>query len=649
MRTASPWSFTFFDVDVGLAATIAGTIAGVAIAGLLAWLVWLAVSDRRERRREQKSIRDEAVATGVSLDVPLGPLPPDLRGREGLLEELVRQLAGGGLVVLAGMGGVGKSTVAAEVARRARAPRRLRGPHGRQVWWISGATATSLAGGLVSVARRLGAGRGVLHAIDDQSGDAPDRLWALLESAPRDWLLVIDGADDPRLLAAPPPAGAVDGEQPARTAGGAGWVRSSPRGLVVVTTRDAEQAAWGEHAVVHRLQPLGEREAGRVLRDLAPDAGGPYEAEALGRQLGGLPLALHLAGLNIAARYTPWVSFDAYRQALDRVPVSARLLDVDGDPQLDRGRRAVLMRTVELALDALAEHGLPEARLLLRLLSCYAPAQPIPLELLRRAALSPLPHQEPVVGRGSEEVLPALAGLGLIEDVREQAAVVVHSAIADANRAHLAAPTIPPDPDPNFVRDTAVVPLLRMLRKLDATNPSHWPVYRQLSPHLLALLQTTGRHLSEERLANLLEAASDTASAYDCAGAAATATTVTGAALRLSERLGPNHATILLMRYRRALGAGQQGRWKEAEGAFREVLEAQQLALGANHRSTLDTRHDLARAMAQQGRWKEAERTFREVLSARERVLGANHPSTLATRSELARAVAEQGSPGQAS
>jgi hypothetical protein len=645
VRTASPWSFTFLDVDVGLAATIAGTIAGVAVAGLVAWPVWLAVSDRRERRREQNSIRDEAVATGVSLGVPLGPLPADLRGREELLEELVRQLAGGGLVVLAGIGGVGKSTVAAEVARRARAPRPLRGPQGRDVWWVSGASVTSLTAGLVSVARRLGAGRADLDAIENQSADAPDRLWALLDGARRDWLLVIDRADDPRLLSAPPLDG-VDGGQPPRTAEGAGWVRSSPRGLVLVTSRNAEEASWSRPAVVHRLEPLGEREAGRVLRDLAPAAGGQYEAEALGRQLGGLPLALQLAGLNVAGRYTPWASFDAYRQALDRVPVATRLLDVEGDPQLDRGRRAVVMRTAELALDALAEHGLPEARLLLRVLSCYAPAQPIPLELLRRAALSPLPHQEPIVGRGSEEVLPALAGLGLIEDVREQASVVVHPVVADANRAHLVSPA-PPDPDPNFVRDTAVVPLLRMLRKLESTSPSHWPVYRQLSPHLLALLQTTGQHLSEERLANLLEAAGDMASAFDCAGATATAATVTSAAMQLSERLGANHATILLMRYRRALGAGQQGRWKEAEGAFREVLEAQQLVLGANHRSTLDTRHDLARAMAQQGRWKEAERTFREVLSARERVLGANHPSTLATRSELARAMAEQGSPGQ--
>jgi tetratricopeptide (TPR) repeat protein len=631
-------------VDVGLAATVAGTIAGVAITGLGVWLGWLAFTERTERRRERSSNRAEAVATGVSLGVPIERLPADVRGREDLIQSLVGQLPSGGLVVLAGTGGVGKSTVAAEVARRARVPRLLRRPLARQVWWISAASVTSLTAGMVGVAGRLGATRADLEAIDRQSADAPDRLWALLEGASRGWLLVIDCADDPGLLAAPPfPDGAADG-QLSHVADGTGWVRSSPRGLVVVTSRHADESAWGPQAAVHRLSPLGDREAGRVLRDLAPAAGGQFEAESLARRLGGLPLALHLAGLQIAAEHERWPSFEAYRLALDRDPVPARQLDLDGDIELPREHRAVVMRAWELSLDALAAHGLPEARLLLLVLSCYAPALPIPMELLRRAALSPLPHQERLVGRGSEEVVGALARLGMIEDASEQTAVVVHPVVAAANRARLRSPTIPPDPNPDFVRDTAVVPLLRIFRKLDATNPSHWPSYRQLAPHMLALLQTSGPHLAQDRLANLLDAAGALADACDSAGATTTAMAVTGAALRLSERLGVNHPTDLALRYRLAVGVGQRGRWNEAEAAFRQVLEAQRLVLGADHRATLDTRHGLARAMARQGRWTEAERTFREVLAARERVLGADHPATLATRSELARALTKQES-----
>jgi NB-ARC domain len=518
-------------VGVWLAASVAGTIAGLA-----AWLVWWFVRDRRERRRERDSIRAEAAATGVSLAVPVARPPADVRGRVELVRRLGRQLSSGGLVVLAGMGGVGKSTVAAEMARRARRPRLLRRPAARQVWWVSGATATSLTQGLAAVARRLGASAPDLAAIDGRAADAPDRLWTLLDAERRRWLLVIDDACDPDLLAAPDRADR------------AGWVRASARGLVLVTTRHAEQAAWGTQAAVHRLEPLGDGDAGDVLRDLAPEAGGQPEAEALGRQLGGLPLALRLAGLTIAAGYGRWATFDAYRDALDRVPVPTRLLDADSDVELDRGRRAVVMRSAELSLVALADHGLPESRALLRLLSCYAPWQPIPVELLRRAALSPLPHHELHDGRGAADVLRALARLGLVDEVPDQAAVTVHPVLADAGRAHLGSPTIARDPDPDFVRDTAVVPLLRMLRKLDAANQADWPGYRRLAPHLLALLRTTGRHLSEDRLASLLVAACAVADAYDRAGAAAASTNVLSAALELSDRLRANHPTILLLR-----------------------------------------------------------------------------------------------------
>ena len=44
----------------------------------------------------------------------------------------------------------------------------------------------------------------------------------------------------------------------------------------------------------------------------------------------------------------------------------------------------------EISLDDLGRHGLPEARPLLRLLSCYCPAAPIPLRLLEARQLDAL-------------------------------------------------------------------------------------------------------------------------------------------------------------------------------------------------------------------------------------------------------------------
>ncbi len=269
---------------------------------------------------------------GGSVAVPLGRLPREMRGRKPLLRGLRQQLRTGGLVVLAGTGGVGKSTVATELARQAFAAWRWRLRRRRQVWWVSASDRAILSAGLVSVARRLGATHSDLNAIESLAPDGPDRLWALLDRARRGWLLVFDNADDPQVLAAPAILDA-NGEPSAvpAVADGTGWARASRRGLVLVTSRQREPAAWAR-GIVHDVVMLSESEAAQVLRDLAPEAGDQAQAKALGRRLGGLPLALHLAGSYLGSEFAGRRSFAAYQQALDAGPgAAARLFKPDPD------------------------------------------------------------------------------------------------------------------------------------------------------------------------------------------------------------------------------------------------------------------------------------------------------------------------------
>src|SRR6266700_4655037 len=58
------------------------------------------------------------------------------------------------------------------------------------------------------------------------------------------------------------------GRRRGSAADGTGWVRPSPRGLVVVTSRQGAQATWGRQASVHRLDRLSDLGAARVLLDL---------------------------------------------------------------------------------------------------------------------------------------------------------------------------------------------------------------------------------------------------------------------------------------------------------------------------------------------------------------------------------------------
>jgi hypothetical protein len=301
------------------------------------------INDRRDLMKRPVEIDREAPVVaaemaGASISAPLGRSPRRVRGRESLLRILSQHLNQGGLVVLAGPGGVGKSTVAIELVRQARDRGGYAGAEW-QIWWVSGANSSSLIAGLVSVARRVGAAEADLQAISAQASDGPDRLWHFLEQVSGRWLLVIDNADDPELLAAPPLPSTEGKRTPTpKVAEGTGWVRSTRGGLTLITSRQRAQTVWGTDASVLQVGTLMDVEAGEVLLDLAPEAGTKDQAEGLGRRLGGLPLALHLAGSYLDSEFARWTSFDAYREA--HPPASSMMVGGEDHGPLRRAASA---------------------------------------------------------------------------------------------------------------------------------------------------------------------------------------------------------------------------------------------------------------------------------------------------------------------
>jgi tetratricopeptide (TPR) repeat protein len=568
-------------------------------------------------------------AGGTSVAVPLGRLPMVVRGRKELLEGLLEDR---GLTVLAGMGGVGKSTVAAELARLVQAD--------RHVWWVSAGDGSSLTAGIVTVARRLGAREVDLEALITGVGDGPDRFWALLEQSHREWLLVFDGADQPGLLA----------PRATSTADGTGWVRTSEHGLVLVTTRQAERTAWGRQARIHRLDPLTRDDAADVLLDLAPDAGSRAQAEDLGRRLGGLPLALYLAGTHLGSDLARWHTFDAYWRALDQTPADAELLCPDPDTDQAGNQRATVMHTWEISLDDLAHHGLPEARPVLRLLSCFAPATPIPLDLLSPDHLADLLSVSGASTAGQvttrlDRALRGLARVGLVNGGSGAAArsVLVHPVVADTNRTHLLAGGNRPDPDPGTVRRIAVALVATASHLLMPELPEDWSGLRRLTPHAHALLAATAPHLDDAQLAVLITAATRIAMAHRSAGATSTSLELTGTALARAGRLGSDHPVVLAAQHELAHETLHQGRLADAERDFRLVLESRRRVLGENDTDTLRSRYGLARVVAYRGRLAEAEEALRALLEHQERVLGREHVDTITTSYQLARVMGKQG------
>ena len=145
-------------------------------------------------------------------------------------------------------------------------------------------------------------------------------------------------------------------------------------------------------------------------------AGTIEQATVLAERLGGLPLALGIAGQTISQVRRTGVAgspatFAGYRTALDtgEAPTMSSAAGALSEAQA----RRTIDRTWELSLDLLDTRGLPQARTLLRLLATFADA-PIPTHLLAPATLAASAILPDLTGEHLATLLQALAGVGLI-------------------------------------------------------------------------------------------------------------------------------------------------------------------------------------------------------------------------------------------
>ena len=598
-------------------------------------------------RHEAEAGEGAIAVPGASTEVPA--VPRAVHGRGDVVGHLLEQAearCSRSPQLLAGAGGMGKSTIARLVAMKLRDsdPR-------RRIWWISAADEERLSAGLVSVARDLGASTADQEAIRSHVvaglGDVTDRVWRLLDRGPSRWLLVIDNADDPGLL------GPSDGT---------GWVRSTRNGLLLITTRNGDEACWPDAAFIPVL-PLPVEAAVDVLTDLTPHAGDREAAAALANRLGCLPLALRIAGTYLRQDFVSWRTFDDYRRALD-TEGSAAVIGVFEHSD----RSLVVTQTWELSLDALASSGRPQSRPLMWLLSCLAPGSRIPEELITTAAPDPslmslLASGEPASGRHFAEFcmagLRGLAAAGLIQRSNPAdgpAGIELHPFISEVTRSVMASS----DPaqtgiDPQTVRECAIAVIEAALSRLDPGSAEHWPYFSVLTPHVTGLLTDAAPHLSMKHRRTLLNGMVRCIASYMWSRAESRAQQLAVDALALARGLKADHEPVYQrLRHMRAWSLREQGRFSEAEALFREVLaELMRMPGGAMRGDTLRARHDLAWTIGRQGNWADAEEQFRDVLQRRRerRQRRGGHgddPDILHTRCMLCWSIGKQGRWAQA-
>lgn len=354
---------------------------------------------------------------------------------------------------------------------------------------------------------------------------------------------------------------------------------------------------------------------------------------------------MHLAGSYLASPFARWHTFGDYRRALDSVDLPSALADLDdhaGD------RRATIQRTWDLSLDAMAAGGKPEARPVLLMLSCYAPAAPIPLSLFQPQTLTDLAVTTSESGQddgeGSRRIhacLRDLAIVGLVDITSsgDASAVTVHPVVADANRARLRTQDLSGLPR---IAGAAVQQIQRAASRLDPEKPADWSAWLVLTPHILALLEWAAAELDTPAFAILLHVSTTAVNALLSSGDLLAAESLGRAAVTAGQRLASDHVANLAARDSLADALDRRGNSIESEQLYKELLADQQRVLGSDHPDTLGTRFELARVIGHT-RFGQAEQLLREVLADQERILGSDDPHTVRTRHTLAWVLGRQG------
>ncbi|MFC1404560.1 MULTISPECIES: tetratricopeptide repeat protein [Streptacidiphilus] len=525
--------------------------------------------------------------------------------------QLERMVAGGGTAVvgpvLSGMGGVGKTQLAAHFARRAWDTDSL-----DLLVWVTAGTRAAIVDAYAGVA---GA---VLGSVPADREQAAQQFLAWLQpkraSGPCRWLMVLDDVADPQDIKGL-------------------WPPDSPLGRTLITTRRRDDSLLRGRSIV-RVELFTQAQAVTYLSEaLATGGRGHSTAELAGlaADLGYLPLAL-----SQAAAYLVDAALDVgiYRDLLaDQARRLPNLLPRGGQLPDDQTltvaaawtlslNRADLLHPQNLAramLDLVAmldPNGIPE-----RILTSK-PARDFLAFQRRAAATDSSGSISEVSADDAVAALRALDRLGLIDHTpaTPHRAVRVHQLIQRSARdrmdsayrsllARTAADALI-DSWPGIERDTDLAQGFRANSQVltDHSGELLW----QFGAH--HLLFRTGHSLGES-------------------GQPSAAVAYHQHMMEIGARtLGQDHRDVLACRHFLALWQGQAGDASGTVAAYEHLLSDQTRVLGASDLDTISTRNNLAWWRGRSGDAAGATASFKALLAEVLDTLGPTHPAAFKAR-----------------
>jgi len=510
-------------------------------------------------------------------------------------------------IAIFGLGGVGKTQIALELAYRTRDKYPA-----CSVFWVPATTVENVQKAYFDIGQQL-----QIPGLEDPKEDAKRIVQHYLnQEGAGQWLLIVDNADDIDMWIK------NSGSRDERTSL-IDYIPRSNKGSVVFTTRSRKAAVKFAHQNVIKVAEMDEEAAIQVLSKSLVDQEFWNDHQAMLKmlnQLTFLPLAIVQAAAYINEN---GITLSEYLSLLGDKEQNA--IEILSEEFEDEGRyrdvKNPIATTWLISFKQIRRRD-PLAAEYLSFMSCLDP------KAIPQSLLPPTQSRKRAV-----DAIGTLNAYSFITKRPADQCLDLHRLVHLATRNWLRE-------DGSLAEWTtkAVARLADVFPNDDHRNRTVWRAY--LSHTRYVLMSNLLHKGAEERLILLekfgLCLLSD--GRYD--EAERPFVEVINMKRRL---LGQGHPDTLCSMENLGRTHQYQGRWKEAEKLFMQVVGSRKRIFPQDHPDTLASMSSLASTYRTQGRWKECEGLLMHVLETRKRLLGEENPDTLTSMVCLASVLWNQG------
>ncbi|KAE8135653.1 violaceus kinesin [Aspergillus pseudotamarii] len=510
------------------------------------------------------------------------------------IEEMIMEQNGPGKVAICGLGGVGKTRIALELAYRMR-----KQDSDCSIFWVTCTSYGSVEQAYMSIASKLG-------MADIKPAEVKEKIKAYLsqESAGK-WLLLFDNADDMEIW------DKDNTNSPVLT----DFLPQSEQGHILFITRSRKVAMRLVSSYIIMISEPSTETAVKIFQNSLVEKTLPNNRDTtvmLLEQLTFLPLAITQAAAYINKNSIGLSDYIILLQ--NQEPDVIELLSEDfGDERRYKDTQNPVALTWFISFQQIQRSNKLAADYLL-FMACINPRD-IPQSLL--------PQPNSIKKR--IDAIGLLKAFSFVSEEGRDRSLNLHRLVHLATR--------------NWMRRSQQFSLqiLKAADRLSEAFPNNdhtnRMVWREYLPHASSLIAEADFQREKEKYINFIV---NIGMCLHSDGRWKEAEELEVQAIELRKHvLGPEHPSTLTSMANLASTYWNQGRWKEAEELEMQVIELRTQVLGPKHPSTLTSMNNLAYTWKLLGKVQDALALMDKCVELRRNLLGPEHPHTISSSNAL--------------